>query len=144
MSLIDNSRPAYRVLAIHGFFGPDDHLYQEGDEFYFDGIPNEELEPLNESARLRMIDLIEELDRRGKEVAQKLGKSYVERPRSLDGALQLATAVQRSEMAIMSAPKQVSSIETIEKEVPEVGGMTSKRGRGRPKKDTVALSKIAS
>lgn len=141
MSTTDKERPAYRVLAIHGFYGPDDHLYQEGDEIYFDGVPNEELEPLNESARDRMIAFLEELDRKGREVSEKTGKMYVGRARSLDGALEMATAVQRAEMAIMSAPKQVTTIARLTKqEASETGSPLTGRRRGRPKliRDTAA------
>lgn len=136
---IDENRCAYRVLAMHGFFGPDDTLHPEGSVVYFDGEPNEELEALTPPAYSKLIAHLELLDAKGREVSSKLGRAYVGRPRSLDGALQLATAVQRSEMPIMSARKDTSAIEAVDMNTPDTG----KRGRGRPRKmDTQPLSKV--
>src|ERR1700744_123471 len=142
--MIDNSRPAYRVLAVAGFFGPDDHLYELDSEFYFDGEPNEELEPLNEPAHQKMVTYLERLDELGRQAAAKVGKSYAGRPRNIDGALELATAVQRSETAVMghlNKNKDTSGIEQIEvQKIPEVGGITPKRKAGRPSKASLAVA----
>lgn len=141
MTLIDNERPAYRILAYHGFFGPDDHLRLEGEEIYYDGEPNEEMEPLNEPARKRLQAYLENLDQLGREAAAKAGKAYAGRARSLDGQIALATAIQRAEMKIMGADKDVQSIASVnDKDAPETGSMSpEKRGRGRPRKtDTIA------
>lgn len=128
---IDNTRPAYRVLATNGFFGPDDHLYREGEEIYFDGEPNEEMEPLNELARLRIVEFITKLEDESRKIADKLGKPFHGRPRSLDGGLALATELQRNGIAIMGAKKDTSNIKQIKtEETPETG---AKRGKGRPK-----------
>lgn len=40
--------PLYRLTA--PFFGPDNVLYDEGAEIEFDGCPNAEMQPLNDSA----------------------------------------------------------------------------------------------
>jgi hypothetical protein len=140
---IDDSRAAYRVLAIHGFFGPDDTLHSEGDIIYFDGEPNEELEPLTPVARSRLVAYLECLDQFGREAAAKTGKAFVGRPRSIDGGLALATAIQRTEMGLMGVRKTSSEIERADSE--EIGetGTAQKRGRGRPRKDSIALSKVA-
>lgn len=141
--MIDNTRPAYRVLAVSGFFGPDDHLYELDDMLYFDGEPNDELEPLNEIARDKMEIYLNKLDNLGRAAAEKAGRAYAGRPRNLDGAIELATAVARSSMPIMSAQKEVSSIEKITNaDVPEVGTVNPKRGRGRPK-GSLAISSAA-
>jgi hypothetical protein len=137
MSLIDNTRAAYRILAIHGFYGPDDHLYEEGEEIYFDGEPNEEMEPLNQVARERIHSYLENLDTLGREAALKAGKAYAGRPRSLDGGLALATAIQRQEMGLMGARKDSVEITRVsEEDVPETGSFNPKRKAGRPKKIT--------
>lgn len=139
--MIDNTRPAYRILAIHGFFGPDDHLYNEGEEIYFDGQPNEEMEPLNQAAHVKMINYIENLDHLGREAAAKAGRAYAGRARSLDGQITLATALQRQEMVLMGAKKNIEEIAFLhESDAPETGSMSvQKRGRGRPRKsDTIA------
>lgn len=129
---ISNDRPAYRILALHGFFGPDDHLYEMGEEIYFDDEPNEEMEPLNELARHKLQSYLDKLDRSAKAAFEKAGKHFTERPRTLDGAVALATQVERDRMAIMSSKKDITSVERVEKdETPEVGSANPKK-RGRP------------
>jgi len=131
---MDNSRPAYRILSPNGFYGPNDHLFAENDEIYFDGEPNEEMEPLNDAAHERLSAYLEKLDNLGREAAAKAGKTYTGRPRNLDGALALATAVVRADMALMGAKKDNAGIDLVSgEETPEVGTANPKRGRGRPK-----------
>lgn len=131
---ISNERPAYRILAIHGFFGPNDNLYQEGSEVYFDGEPNEEMEPLNELARVKLELYLENLDKLGRETAAKLGKAYAGRPRNLDGALEIATAVQRADMGLMgNKNKDGAQIATVEASEVSETGQGNKRKPGRPR-----------
>lgn len=137
--MIDNTRAAYRILSPSGFFGPDDHLYivdASGNypEIYFDGIPNEDMEPLNELARARYVAEMERLDNLGRAAAEKAGRSYAGRPRDLDGAIVVATAIAREDMKIQGVKKETPSIETIvPSETPETSLPNPKRGRGRPK-----------
>ena len=91
-------RPAYRVLDVAGFFGDDDTLYPEGSEVVFDGEPCIEMEPLNEAARQKMIELYNKLDEFGRAAAEKAGRPYTGMPRNLEGGLALANAVQRAEI----------------------------------------------
>jgi len=127
---MSTERAKYRVLATTGFFADDDTLYDEGSEIWFDGEPNEEMEPLNEVARVRLIEYLEKLDRFGREAAEKAGRPYAGRPRTLDGALAVATAIQKQEMVAMGAKKSSSSVEKVEEnEVP----MIAPRKRGRPR-----------
>lgn len=143
--MIDNTRPAYRILAPSGFYGPDDNLYIENEhgyaEIYLDGEPNEEMEPLNEPARVKMQAYLDKLENLGRAAAEKAGKAYAGRPRNLDGGLELATAVARSSMPIMSVQRDVTTIERIDTgSIPEVGTVNPKRGRGRPPKGVMAVS----
>lgn len=137
VTVISNEKPAYKILSPYGFFGPDDHLYQEGDMIYFEGEPNEEMEPLNEPARMRLTNYITKLDDLGRAAAEKLGRPYSERPKSLEGAVMFATELERSKMAVMSAKKDTSEqIQRIsDDEIPETG--KEKRGRGRPRKEQI-------
>jgi len=138
---ISNDRPAYRILAVHGFFGPDDHLYQLGEEIYYDEEPNEEMEPLNEPARQKLSDYLNKLDNMAKVAAEKSNKAFVGRPRTLDGAVVFATEMQRDKITVMSAKKEVSSVGKIDnEETPETGSLNPKRGRGRPSKKAPTLS----
>lgn len=136
MSLIDPDRPAWRVLNPSGFFGPNDHLYLEGEEIYFDGEPNEELEPLNEAAKVKLVSYLERLDALGREAASKAGKAYAGRPRSLDGGLALATAIQRADMNLMGRSRDDNAVERVAGEgTPETSG----KKRGRPRKDSLSV-----
>jgi len=134
MSLIDPTRPAWRVLNPSGFFGPNDHLYSEGEEIYYDGEPNEELEPLNEPAMVKLVAYLERLDTLGREAAAKAGKAYAGRPRSLDGGLALATAVQRSDMNLMGRARDENAVERVAGEAVPETGTVNPRKRGRPSK----------
>ncbi len=136
---IDNTRPAYRILSPNGFYGPDDHLYVDGDEIYYDGEPNEEMEPLNDAANKRMASFIDKLDSAARDAAEKAGKAFVERPRNLDGGLALATAVARSDMSIMGVKKDANVVERVNANpTEETGTANPKRGRGRPRLQHVA------
>lgn len=134
----DTTRPAYRVLDPNGFFGPDDTLYQfdeygEPVTIYFDGEPNEQLEPVNEPARVKLNAYLERLDEAAKTAAEKLGRPFVGRPRNIDGAIELATALQRDSMQIMGVRKESATIEKVNTgPIPETG----RRGRGRPRKNS--------
>lgn len=133
--MIDNTRAAYRVLDPAGFYSDNDSLYPEGDEIYFDGEPNEQLEPLNELAKTRIHTYLEKLDALAKAAAEKLNRPYAGRPRTIDGAIELATEIQRSGMAIMGNKAKVASTERVEmQDTPETGMLNPKRGRGRPRK----------
>jgi hypothetical protein len=131
-------RPAYRILDVAGFFGPDDQLWPEGSEIYFDGEPNEEMEPLNAAAQAKMLAYLEKLDALGRAAAEKAGRPFVGRPRSLDGKLALASAVQRAEMGVLGVKdKTVNTIAPLTDEAPETG-LQERRGRGRPRKQALA------
>lgn len=128
-----SERCKYRVLDPNGFFGDDDHLHQEGEDVWFDGVPNEQLEPLNDEAYSKLTAYLNNLDDMAKVAAEKLGRPFVGRPRTLDGGLDLATEVARQNMSIMGNKGKVSTTERAEREeTPETG----KRGRGRPKGST--------
>lgn len=144
---MDNTRAAYRILAPNGFFGPDDHLYIVGPdgtypEIYFDGIPNEEMEPLNDLARARLANYLNDLDDKGRLAAEKAGKSYASRPRDLDGAIQIATLVAREDMRIQGVQKtdtpaigMISEVDAVS----DTGMDNPKRGRGRPSKASLLI-----
>ena len=127
-------RPAYRVLDVAGFYGDDDTLYAEGAEIFFDGEPSVEMEPLNEPARVKMNQMLERLGEEGRKAAEKAGRPWSGRPRTLDGALELASAIQRQEMAVMGAEKHRETIAPVHQDTVPLMGQPEKRGRGRPKK----------
>ena len=137
--MIDNTKAAYRVLNPYGFFSDDDTLYAEGAEIYFDGEPNDQLEPLNQLAKDRLVAHLEALEKFGKEAAAKAGRAYAGRPRTLDGALAIATAIQKAEMGVMGTKDKTASTQSITADPIDDSGLNSvKRGRGRPRKDVAA------
>lgn len=143
--MIDNTRAAYRVLSPSGFFSDNDTLYlvdSQGEpaEIYWDGEPNEELEPLNEVARQRMTIYLDKLDALGKAAAEKLGRPFVGRPRNLDGAVEFATAMVRSEVSIMGTRNKQSNTELVSPAaIPQTGAsLNPKRKVGRPPKNASA------
>lgn len=133
--MVDKERALYRILDPVGFFDDNDTLHMpspDGDypEVYFDGIPNEQMEPLNEVAKDRLNKYLEELDRKGREAAEKLGRPFTGRPRNLDGAIMLATEMERSKISIMGSKDKVG---TTERHIPDNVSEQGKR-RGRPRK----------
>lgn len=129
----NTERAQYRVLDPAGFYGDDDNLYQEGEEIVFDGTPNEQMEPLNEVAKERLVAYLNTLDDLARLKAERQGVPYVGRPRTLDGAIALLTAEAKSDMNIMGNRNKVSTIERV---APQEAPETGKRGRGRPKGST--------
>lgn len=87
--------PTYRILSVTGFFGPDSHLYREGEEIYYADEPNEDMEPLNEPARQAMEKFFDKLEDAAKKIAAKAGVEYTGRPRTLEAAVELSTLAAR-------------------------------------------------
>lgn len=113
--LISQERPAYKILSEKGFFGPDDHLYVFGEQIYFDGEPNEDMEPLNGLAREAMEEHLTKLDELGRVAAEKAGRAYAGRARSLEAALAQATEDARRVQSI-SNPTGVPLMKSSKKE----------------------------
>lgn len=102
--IVPSDRPAYRILAPNGFFGPDDHLYHEGECIVFDGEPNEEMEALNEPAKQRLESYFQKLEEHARLAAEKAGRPYTGRPKSLDQAIALAHQDARQVQLISGGP----------------------------------------
>lgn len=150
--LIPSDKPAYRILAVEGFFGPDDHLYREGDCIVFDGIPNEDMEPLNEPAKEKLRAYSDMLDEEGRKVAEKNGRKFAARTRNLDGLVATATADARAVQLIKDGPgvplmgaKKSSSVRKLQDEETPETGITSgePRKRGRPRKGSLSIGASA-
>ncbi len=75
MPRIPQDRPVYEVGET-GFFGPDDHLYAEGDILAYDDEPALSMRPLNDMASEAMLVLLNKLDAEGQKLAAITGKSY--------------------------------------------------------------------
>lgn len=87
--------PVFRILDPAGFFGPDDHLYSEGDLVALLDEPNEQMEPVNDLAKKAMTAYLEKLDDAARAYAEKMGRPYNGRPRSFDEAVATLTADAR-------------------------------------------------
>lgn len=87
-TLIPDDVPVYRVKE--GKFYVDDRLLEEGAIIICQEEPNQEMEPLNELAKVAMLEYLEKLDKHGMEVAAKLGKAYVSTKDAFQNSMQLA------------------------------------------------------
>lgn len=92
---ISNTVPTYRQLDPKGFWSPDDQLITEGEAFEFDGIPNAQMEALNEPARERLVEYYKKLEDGAREVATANGRPYHGSNMSLDVMIAAATADAR-------------------------------------------------
>lgn len=70
----DSNTPRYRLLS--ACYLEDDTLHVEGEEIWYVGIPNEEMEPLNELARNRSREYIESLDDAARAVAAARNRPF--------------------------------------------------------------------
>lgn len=142
--VVSSDRPAYRILSESGFYGPNDHLYKEGDTIYYDGEPNEDMEPLNSLAEKSLTEFFDKVDAGAREAATKFGRAYRPRVRIQD-RMRLATQAMRQlqlepggvGIPLMHGVDQgrVASVEQIaKKEVPIMGGQNEPKRRGRPPK----------
>lgn len=87
--------PTYRQLNAKGFFTPDADLIAEGEAFEWDGVPNEDMEPLNEPARKKLVAYLTVLDAEAKKAAEKFGRTFISRTKNLDEMVFEASADAR-------------------------------------------------
>lgn len=73
----DSNTPRYRLLS--PCYLEDDTLHVEGEEIWYTGIPNEEMEPLNELARQRSREYIDSLDDAARAVAAAKNRPFTGR-----------------------------------------------------------------
>lgn len=92
---ISETIPTYRQLDPNGFFCSDGYLLAEGEAFEFDGTPNENMEPLNEAGRKKLTQYLKALDDAARAYAEKHGRHFLGRPKSLDIMVAEATADAR-------------------------------------------------
>lgn len=92
---ISETIPTYRQLNAKGFFCPEGYLIDEGEAFEFDGVPNEDMEPLNEPARKKLLAQLQMLDVEARKVAEKFGRQFITRTKNLDEMVFEASADAR-------------------------------------------------
>lgn len=92
---LSESIPTYRQLNEKGFFCPEGYLIEVGEAFEFDGEPNDQMEPLNEPARKKLMSYFKKLDEEGRKYAEKHGRQYLGRAKTLDELVFEATADAR-------------------------------------------------
>lgn len=126
---IPQDKPVFRILDEHGFFGPDDTLHVEGSLIVLHDCPNENMEPMNELARVSMESYLDELEESAKKVAETHGRHFAGRPRSKEDMISNASEDARRKVSIMGAKNDVSSrIESVgPKATPETGADNAKR-----------------
>lgn len=144
---IPQDRPVYRILNVAGFYGPDSHLYKEGEIIAFRDEPNEDMEPMNQLAKEAMEKYLNKLDELARAVAKKNGRQFAGRPRTLDGVIAVASEDMRrvslvkgdGGVPLMGVERTDTGIEKIEvTETPQTSGRNQKNGKG-----TLSLSAVA-
>lgn len=133
---IDTNAPKYRILDVKGFFADDDTLYAEGSVLYWYGVPNDQMEPLNDSARQRMQEYLTELDNGARATAAKFGRDFT--GRMTDFAEIIATAMtdaKKEAGAKVEEPKKIE-MPRSNRDVPLMGSVaiSGQKRRGRPPK----------
>ena len=88
---IRQDAPCYRILNEQGFFAPNSKLYQEGELLYLWDQPNEDMEPMNDLARVALEKYIDTLEESARIVAEKNGRAYAGRARSKNEMLEQAS-----------------------------------------------------
>lgn len=74
MSLQQSELPRYRVLS--PVFLEDEILHKEGTELVYTGVPNEEMEPLNEAARKESLAFVTMLDDAARATAAHFNRPF--------------------------------------------------------------------
>lgn len=81
VKVVEAPTPRYRLIQP---FYADDMFIAEGEVIEFAGIPNEAMEPLNESARVKMTEFLKALPGgRTPPLEQTVAKAMAERPREV-------------------------------------------------------------
>lgn len=112
----DPPAPAPRYLLLKPFY-VDDNYIAEGVEIEFGGIPNEQMEPLNESAKARMTEFL------------KANGGFT--PRIEDIVYQ----------RMSDRPREVT-MPHAEKNIPMMGGMTANHTQAAPPEPTAVVVKV--
>lgn len=137
---ISNTVPTYRQLDPKGFWSPDDQLIGEGEAFEFDGVPNAQMEALNEPARDQLLAYYKKLEDGAREVAMANGRAYVPDQNKLDVLIAAATAdARRVELRPGDGgiPVMGSRKETSVRKVTLDNDMPITRTVGRPRKSAI-------
>lgn len=104
----DRTTPRYRLLA--PCYLEDDTLHGEGEEIWYEGTPNEEMEPLNDLARERSQQYIEMLDDAARAVAAAKNRPFTGRltdHAAIDQMIDDSRAEQRAKMVLPASRDDV-------------------------------------
>lgn len=91
----------YEITSEQGFYGPDCHLYREGEVLMWTGVPNLDMKPLNAAAEKAFLEYVNFLDECGRKVAEKTGKAYLSHKDAYENALALSK--QEAQGAVVGA-----------------------------------------
>lgn len=130
--------PFYEQMNPHGFFADDDTLYPEGSKFYWSGIPNDYMRPLNGAAVEALEKYNAELDEQHRKYCEKTGRPFTPRPTDWREAAGLRREDETARLEAQSAKK--TKVTPVKSGKPNIQGHINsegqivKRGRGRPPK----------
>ena len=141
----DGEVPKYRLNV--PFFGPDDTKYPEGSEIEYLGTPNMEMVPLNNAARARIEDYIDELTEGARQKAALVGRNFNGLPGDVAGLIAMALSDARTMkdegkvQPVLRLPEPTDS-----RDVPSMPhteqAEIARRKAGRPKKGSELLSAV--
>jgi len=122
--VISDERPAYRITAAAGFYGPDDTLYPENSLIYWDEQPSVEMEPLNKLAREAKKAYLEKLDEMGQAASEKLGKAYTGYNNAAETAIELER-LNAKQVQVIGAPSDKKPMGNPKKGMGKVDSITA-------------------
>lgn len=105
MSYDDRNTPRYRLLA--ACYLEDDTLHLEGEEIWYLGTPNEEMEPLNDLAREKSTAYLEGLEDAARAVAAARNVPYLGRTALMEQALEHAHKEARGPIVLPASRGEV-------------------------------------
>ena len=138
---IPDDLPHYRLLKP---FYADDTFFEEGMELYFDGTPNEWMEPLNESAKKKSqvyLAFINSLPVGGKtkSIDELVQEALLKNGSDVEAAVR--EAVVRFTQLKQGKPSDPSRVVLPQREeVPVMTNIPGQRRRGRPPTKSVAAA----
>lgn len=105
MAYDDTNTPRYRLLA--ACYLEDDTLHLEGEEIFYLGTPNEEMEPLNALAREKSTAYLEGLEDAARAVAAARNVPYLGRTALMEQALEHAHKQARGPIVLPASRGEI-------------------------------------
>lgn len=110
--------PKYRILNYPGFFAENDTLYPADTEIIYDGVPNEQMLPLNDAAKKKMDAYLDGLEQAHRANMIERGMNpNIRRPRDMAETLDIEAQIT----------KKVRVYNAAEGEIPQMGNLNKNK-----------------